>query len=526
MSSSKLIASISPKILIISLAIMLLSLALPVALLQTYDRIIPNQSYGTAWVIALGVIIAILLEGCLRYGRAWILNRQGMRFEAWSAVKGVESVLASKRAVSNADKVELLDGFAALKRYQDYHSGQALLALYDAPFVVVFLIMIAYIGGNLVFIPITILCIAFITVYILSLEAKSSLQRAETSQLAVNHLLNHIFQHIFSLRAKASQRKIVSQFNRQQSVQSEAQAKTDKFFMHMQLTTTFFSQATTVLIVMLSAHYVIEGQMTSGALAACTLLAGRTMAPVSALFSFWGQLQKATSVKVRAQAMLETESDSPASIDNNAVNVGVIAESAVPRFSDKAISFRVKPGSIVRFEEPGDLRIGSLFHHLARQQAMQQGELYCADEAGKRVSGRVCYVGSSTSLFEGSVLENLTLFNSDLENEAMTLSREVGLYSKVVALSQGFDTKIGMHKLSGLEKGMEQQIAIVRAFIAKPHLLVLDHADAGLDFKAQQALANYLQSKTFESTVIVTTFSEPLKESVSATNMQIGERHE
>ena len=531
MSSPRLVASINPKILLVSLAIMLLSLALPIALLQTYDRIIPNQSYGTAWVLALGVLIAILLEALLRYGRAWILNRQGMRFEAWSAVKGVESVLASKGVVTSAEKVNLMDGFGALKRYQDYHSGQALVAVYDAPFVILFLVMIAYIGGYLVVIPLVILALAFLVMYILSVQAKSHLRKAETTQLRVNHFINHVFEHVFSFRATASQRKLVTHHNAQQAEQSIAQAQADKFFMHMQLTTTFFAQATTVLIVMLSAHYVIEGQMTSGALAACTLLAGRTMAPVSALFSFWGQLQKANSVKDKAQAMLDNEHRGSKDDENKDDELklepaGLVIDSVMLPGSKSPTSINIKPGELLYLEERGTERFAGVFKAINDDSKLEQGAVYCVNNSGDKVDAKVAVIGGKMHLFSGSVLDNLTLFDPGKNERAKELCQKLGLHKRIIKLPQGFETQIGNQKVSGLEYGVEQQIAIARAFLANPSLIILNHADAGLDFEAQKALVTFLKENNFQSTVVVTTFSEVIKSELTSATMQKGEAHE
>src|SRR5210317_1600885 len=136
MSINVLKQGLKARLLLISLAVMLLSLALPIAMLQVYDRILPNQGVGTAWVLALGVFSAMLLEALLRYGRSWLLNRAGMKFEAWSNVEAMRRLLAASPGESRAlGPAHVEEGFTALRRVQEYYSGQAMLALYDAPFI-------------------------------------------------------------------------------------------------------------------------------------------------------------------------------------------------------------------------------------------------------------------------------------------------------------------------------------------------------------------------------------------------------
>jgi ATP-binding cassette subfamily B protein len=396
--------------------------------------------------------------------------------------------------------------------------------------------MIAYIGGYLVLIPVVILVLAFLVMYILSVQAKSHLRKAETTQLRVNHFVNHVFEHVFSFRATASQRKLVALHNEQQAEQSTAQAQADKFFMQMQLTTTFFAQATTVLIVMLSAHYVIEGQMTSGALAACTLLAGRTMAPVSALFSFWGQLQKANSVKDKAQTMLDSEhraSKKAANTDENAATsesnspaAGLVVDSVMLPGSKKPISLNIKPGEVLCLDESGTGRFAAVFKSINDESKLGKGATYCSNSAGEKVDAKVAVVSGKMHLFSGTVLENLTLFDPSKNERARELCQKLALHKRIIKLPQGFETQIGNQKVSGLEYGVEQQIAIARAFLANPSLIILNHADAGLDFEAQKALATFLKENNFQSTVVVTTFSEVLKSQLPSASIQKGEAHE
>lgn len=151
---------------LVSLAVILLSLALPITLLQVYDRILPNQGVGTAWVLGLGVLIAMLLEAMLRYGRSWMLNRVGMKFDAESSVDAMTRLLTvPDSALKNLGHNSIEDGFNALKQLREYQSGQALLALYGAPFVILFLALIAYVGVMVVFIPLLMLVIACVCLF-------------------------------------------------------------------------------------------------------------------------------------------------------------------------------------------------------------------------------------------------------------------------------------------------------------------------------------------------------------------------
>jgi ATP-binding cassette subfamily C protein LapB len=108
----------------------------------------------------------MLLEAMLRYGRSWMLNRVGTKFDAESSVDAMTRLLTvPDSALKNLGHNSIEDGFNALKQLREYQSGQALLALYDAPFVILFLALIAYVGVMVVFIPLLMLVIACVCLF-------------------------------------------------------------------------------------------------------------------------------------------------------------------------------------------------------------------------------------------------------------------------------------------------------------------------------------------------------------------------
>lgn len=524
------------RLILISLSITLLSLALPIALLQVYDRILPNQSAGTAWVLALGVLIALMLEAGLRYGRAWMLNRSGMKFEAWSGVDVMRRLLtAPSKDLRKLGRHGMEESFTALKQYQDYYSGQALLALYDAPFIILFLWMIAYIGGWVVVIPLSVLVVAFITVFLLGKRAQ---YYAVESDLALEQrapLMIEVFTRILPLKAAGMEGAMNRAFDQRHKELAEQQAGLDEYLMRIQMVTQFFSQGTTVLVVMFSAHSVINGDMSSGALAACTLLAGRSMAPVGALFSFWGQIQRSEVARQKAQSLLTLGGEAgdgsdelysePAALDKESDSsrlVGLRVENLKLPGETNLSGFEIKAGALARLPESGWLRWSPWFAALAGRPSSVSGKWRFLDSintdskrSDRKGAPNIALVRDSLTVFQGSVLENLTMFTPEREALAMDWSKRLGLHQRVTQLPQGYHTRLGQSFGSGVDRGMEQLIALVRAFACSPDILLLDHADRGLDLRSQATLAKQLSSLEGSLTCLVLTQSAPLIEVLS-----------
>ena len=122
-------------ILTISLAMHILGLALPLALLQIYDRILPAQAYGTASFLVAGVGVAIMLEAVLRYGRQALFANLGARYEAQATLAALERLQhADIRAVEKLGSAAISDALRAISLVRDFWSGQAGAALYELPF--------------------------------------------------------------------------------------------------------------------------------------------------------------------------------------------------------------------------------------------------------------------------------------------------------------------------------------------------------------------------------------------------------
>lgn len=154
-------------------------------------------------------------------------------------------------------------------------------------------------------------------VYLLGKDASVHAERVTEAGILRSHLLREVFRKILPYKGLALEGPIVNRFENRHRVVASEQAQLDQRVMQIQLLSAVFSQATTVIVVMFSAHLVISGDMSSGALAACTLLSGRCMAPMGALFAFWGRHQTSRQAFAKAEPLLELLSEGSTLLSSN-----------------------------------------------------------------------------------------------------------------------------------------------------------------------------------------------------------------
>jgi ATP-binding cassette subfamily C protein LapB len=133
-----------------SVAINLLALALPLTILQVYDRIIPHQSVETLAILLIGLIVVVAIDAMLRVARAYVIAWAAMRFTQSAVATAFDRVmLASRRTFECEPVARQLQKIQAVQRLGEFYGGRSRLVLLDLPFVVVFIAIMALIAPSL-----------------------------------------------------------------------------------------------------------------------------------------------------------------------------------------------------------------------------------------------------------------------------------------------------------------------------------------------------------------------------------------
>ena len=199
------------ELLLSSTFINLLSLALPFTMLQIYDRILPNEGYGTASVLASAVGVAILLELFLRYARSWLLASSAANFELQTTTKVVNALMQSDyHHVESLGTGKVSNGLASIAAMRELYSGQALVAFMDFPFVLIFLALVAYIGGPLVFIPIAVWGVIGALVFFIGQKLSRATQELALTDSERSRMLILVLSGLTTAKALAMESRLSS----------------------------------------------------------------------------------------------------------------------------------------------------------------------------------------------------------------------------------------------------------------------------------------------------------------------------
>ncbi len=269
----------------------LLALAVPLALLQTYDRILPNEAYSTTFVLAFGVSVAIVLEALLRYGRSVLFAYIGEVFESRVTLLELDHLMrANGKAVHAFGVPALSDGVRAVGQVRDFWSGNAAAALHELPFLVIYIVLIAYIGSWLALIPTVLAIVALIAALLVTRATKTTMRDFEAAEAERRDLAWGIFGGLVEVKAMAAEPMLTRRYRDVVARAMRANGRLEDQMSLIRENGALLSQISIIAVVTFGAFMVVAGDLTTGGLAACTLLAGRSIGPAMSAFAYLSRL--------------------------------------------------------------------------------------------------------------------------------------------------------------------------------------------------------------------------------------------
>jgi len=506
-----LIRSISPPseiylgLITSSLFINILSIAFPLMLLQIYDRIIPNTAIYTLLILTLAVSSAIILEGVLRYLRAWITAWIDARLEHTLGFKTFSNILNSQ--INNYELMGTgvyLEHLNSIHTLKDFYSSQVITSVLDIPFIFVFLFLIFYIAGWLGFIPIIILIALTSSAFLVSQHLSRALEsKRHADDKRINFIISAL-SGIHYIKSMALEMQMLRRYERIQDNMARNDYQLGLNNSMASLLTTNTTQASTAFILIFGSIMVIHGNLTIGGLAACVLLTNRILLPATRAISVWARLQ---SVKL-ALKRIDEVAHLPQEKGNELPKIPTIKGN----LSLEDISFRYNPDSPFIFTKLNLLiKAGEIIGINSKNLTGKSSLLWLMMGILQPASGRVLIDGQDISLFNqesirkqiayipqqgvlfnGTILENITLFRPILNKQAKKISELLALSNDIHQLPKGYETLVGKTATETLSVGLKQRICIARALLTEPRIILFDEANAAIDMRSDTILKSVL----------------------------------
>lgn len=508
----------------IALTLNILSLAIPIMMLQVYDRIIPHQSYGTLVMLLSGVLIALALDAALRVIRAWLVGWSAASQEHGAGCAALDHVVRSDMPAFEKEGPGVhMQNFMALSRLRELYSGQTLTAMVDVPFAVLFLGLVAYLGGWLALVPTGLLVAFMFAARYVGIDLKKSLEARAASDDEKAGFVVSVLTGIHTIKAIGMEAPMMRHFEAYQKTITEDSYKVAIASNAATTLSATFGQLSTILTATFGCLMVLNGSLSVGGLSACTLLAGRAIQPIQRVLGTWLRMQDLSISQAQAADIFKTPTVERSDKSPFQQPEGrIIVENVSFAYPDSkplidAVALLVEPGEVVALGGEKGSGKSTLLQLIAGIYYPTNGIIRVDDvnpaaHGLSRLAGRIGYLPQQGTIFRGTILDNLTGFRNseDIVAQAKETAFQLGLNTIIDMLPRGYNTILSDTTADPVPPGVKQRIALCRVLANKPAVLLFDDADRALDKEGYNQLFRMIGRLKGRCTIVMISHDQNL----------------
>ena len=502
-----------------SLLINIFAVASPLFVMNVYDRVVPNNAFDTLWVLAIGATVVYLFDFLLRTLRGYFIDIAGKKSEIL-----ISSTIFSKvNNINMASRPKSVGAFAKnlqeFESIRDFITSASITTLVDVPFMFLIVAVIWMIGGPVAYIPLIAIFLIISYSLLIQIPLRRSIEESSKTASQKNAVLIESLTNAESVKLNNAEGVIQRQWEDAVGNIADWGVKTRQLAQSCSSFAMVVQQLTTVIMVIIGVYQISEREMSMGALIAAVMLTGRALGPMAQIAGLATRYNQAKSAFTALNEIMASPVERPEGVkfvqrstfngefQFDSVNFAY-PEQEQPAISN--ISFTIRKG-----EKVGIIgRIGSGKSTLGK---LMTG-LYVPAEGAVRIDGvdlrqvnptdlrrNVGAVSQDVSLFFGSIKDNIVLGVPYVEDEAIIRAAELsGVAEFANRKPGGLDSLVG-ERGALLSGGQRQSIAIARALLFDPPILILDEPTASMDNTTETRMKRRLTEAVKDKTLILIT---------------------
>lgn len=502
------------EVALVSIFTNLFAIALPIFVMNVYDRVVPNYAIETLWVLASGIFLIVVFDYIMKTFRVYYTDTASEKIDIIVSRKLFKQMLELDLTKPMAATGTLTHKIQQFENVTSFINSSTILTIFDLPFILLFITIVAYIGGWIVLIPLSVIPLITIITALVIKPLQQAVKNGYTYNSEKQNILVETLKNIDLIKTNVAEGLMLKQWD-ESSGKAVREGVKSRYHLAVAMNSFSVLNILSIVAVVCVGVYAIQANTLSvGGLIACTLLAGRILAPLAQVLSLLIRYQLAKHSLMTLSQLMSCNTERSTNkhflhrevlrpeIEFKQVEFRYENQQA-PLFRD--LSFKIKSGEKVGIIGPMGVGKSTILKLLMGFYQPSSGSIHLSNTDLKYLDPaefrlKIGYVQQETRLLKGTLRENILLkapWASD--DELINACEAAGAYNFVKSHPKGFDMTISEdgNDLSG---GQRQTLILARALLLSPKLILFDEPcnsiDAITEQKFLQNMATYLEDKT------------------------------
>ncbi|ADG94233.1 type I secretion system ATPase [Arcobacter nitrofigilis DSM 7299] len=511
--------NIYKRVVISALLINMFIMATPLFTMNVYDRVLPNNAISTLWVMAIAILVVMVFDFVLKLMRAYFLEIASKKSDVIMSTNIFDQLLNIRLDSKPASTGQFVNRLQSFESVREFFASATIASIVDLPFIILFIIIIFYIGGPVGYVSIFTVFITFGFSYYMQKPIKRSVQQSAKEDQIKQTALTEAVSGLEIIKSVRAQNRMKTYWENSVEKTSHYGKKSHYLSQIVTFFTAFMAQLSNIAIVVIGVYYASEGEMTMGAIIASMMLNGRVIAPVSQFVGMIIRLDRTLLSLENIDEIMKMPVEREANrgyLSRKDLNGDIVFKDVL--FSYKGQQFDVLKNinlTIKKGEKIGIIgKIGSgkstlwklimnLYEPTKGSISIDKSDIRQIDPVDLRRS--IGCVPQEPFLFMGTIKDNITIGELNASDEdILKASKIAGVHDFLGKHESGYDLIVG-ERGEGLSGGERQSVTLARAILTNPNIMILDEPTNSMDGQSEEIFKRRIKDIVRDKTLILVT---------------------
>ncbi len=511
------------QVIIVSIFINMFVLAVPLFTMNVYDRVLPNNAIETLWAFAIGILIVITFDLVLKILRSHFLGIASKRADVIMSNKIFDHLLNIKIDSKPASTGQFVARLQSFESVREFFTSATVTVFVDFPFTIIFIGVIFFIGGPLVYVTLASVGIAIIIALYMQRPLKKVVEEAVKEEQIKQTTLIETVTGLEIIKSIRAQNRMRTHWDKSIVKTVEKSEKSHHLSQITTYLTGYLNTLSKVAVVTFGVHLAGEGEITMGVIIAAMMLNGRAISPVAKMVSMFVKFDRTLlAIKNLDEVMnMPVEKENKAYISRPNLHGTIELKDVEYSYPSqkfkvlKTINLKIKQGERVAILGKIGSGKSTLLKLILNLHEPTSGSVLVDGVDTRQIDPvdlrrSIGMVPQEPFLFMGSIKDNITIGEQyATDEEILKVANITGVSDFIGKHEAGFDLQVG-ERGEGLSGGERQAVTLARSLISNPNILMLDEPTNSMDKQTEKLFLNRIQTVIGDKTLIIVTHKTSL----------------